>query len=268
METATFQPTRFQRAIVSVLRVIQVAVFKVLNRFIAAFTDDRAVHPPEKYSWTKEVEALYPGVRKELEEMLRHVEAMPTVHDIIPMTEYQFKKRDWRQVPFYLYGDKVEDHCELYPKTWAAFQRVPNLATGTVSILSPHESVPNHIHSYKGLLIFHLGVMAPSDGGGCGMRIGDETVSWREGGVTIIDPTFAHETWNRTDHYRVILLGEFRRPDMPKPLKFLDSLFVMVYRVSPMGRGLLRFAKMFAAQHRAVAGRERSADSGEAPAAT
>ena len=245
----TIQPTRFQRWANAILRLPPRITFQTINYLIASVTDDRPVHPREKFPWAPNVEALYPEVRTEMEQMLRHVEMMPRVHDIIPTTEYIFTKRDWRQVPFYLYGAKIEEHCNLYPKTWEAFQRVEGLVVGTVSILSPGESVPLHDHTYKGLLIFHLGVIVPQEGDGCGMHIGKETITWDEGGVKVIDPTYEHETWNKTDRYRVLLLGELRRPDMPRILKFLDHLFVRLYLISPMGKRLLRHAQAFAARH-------------------
>jgi beta-hydroxylase len=244
------RPNVFKRLIVAILRVAPRQTFLAINRFIAKVTEDRPVHRIERFEWAKDVAALHEDVRLEMARMLEHIEDMPTVHDIIPTTEYIFTKRNWRQVPFYLYGEKIDEHCELYPKTWEAFQRVKGLVVGSVSVLAPGEGVPLHDHTYKGLLIFHLGVIVPKERGGCGMRIGGEQITWDEGEVVVIDPTYAHETWNDTDHYRVLLLGELRRPDMPAWFKFMDHVFVRLYLISPIGKRLIRHAHAFAARHR------------------
>lgn len=225
--------------------------WQCFNWLITRNVTNKRFFKRDDLAWSANVEAKYPEVRKEVEKLLEHVKSMPTVHDMIPTTGYYFSERDWRQVTFFSYGTRIEDNCELYPNIWEAFSRVPDLVSGTVSILAPNEIVPAHEHSYKGLLIFHMGVVIPESGGGCGIRVDTEESRWQEGEVFAIDPTYDHEVWNRTDQYRAILLGEFRRPDLPGPLKFLDRIFIWAFGAS-LGKRLAQEASAVAAKHREV----------------
>ena len=72
-----------------------------------------------------------------------------------------------------------------------------------------------HIQPHHGLLntrlICHLPLIVPD---GCGLRVGAETRSWREGEMLIFDDSFEHEAWNRGASDRTILLFEIWRPDI------------------------------------------------------
>jgi hypothetical protein len=53
-----------------------------------------------------------------------------------------------------------------------------------------------------------------------GIRVENEVYRFREGKVVIFDDAYEHEAWNRTQHMRVVLFVDFR-----KPLRFPASLF-------------------------------------------
>jgi len=55
----------------------------------------------------------------------------------------------------------------------------------------------------------HLGLVVPT---ACGLRVGSETRSWRDGECLIFDDTIEHEAWNRSEKSRLILLLDFLRP--------------------------------------------------------
>lgn len=224
-------------------------IMRTINRVIARKVDDRGFQRIEKFPWAAEVEALYPQIREEVDRLLQHIDAVPTIHDIIPANDDYFSNTDWRQCAFYCYGTPIQDHCELFPKTWEAFQRIPGIVTGSISVLAPGERVPPHTHAYKGLLIYHLAVKIPDTSGRCGLRIAGESHSWYEGKLHVIDPTFEHEVWNETDEPRVILLGEFIRPDLPRYLRFLDTFFLTGYKLV-VGKKFVQLSNNLAAKLR------------------
>ena len=79
------------------------------------------------------------------------------------------------------------------------------------SLLTPG----THIRPHNGLLntrlICHLPLIVPD---GCGLRVGAETRSWREGELLIFDDSFEHEAWNHGASDRTVLLFEIWRPDI------------------------------------------------------
>jgi beta-hydroxylase len=241
-------------------------ILALIDRYISGRTFERHLHPKERFPWSAEVEALYPAIREEVERMIAHKTHLPKVHEILPMTHLRFEERDWRQVTFLSYGHWIEDHCALYPNVARAFRLVPNLQLGTLSVLKPGETIPMHAHIYKGFLIFHLGVIIPETGD-CAIRIAGETARWENGKVLVIDPTYPHEVWNNTDVWRVIVLGEFSRPDLPPALHVLDRLYCAVFNLSPAGRRWLRTIRETAARHRAEMESDRLASPAGLPGA-
>lgn len=235
---------------------------RAINGVIAATTRNHTFHPVEYFPWAKEVEARFPAILEETKQLIAHTATLPTVHEIVPTTEYYYSEREWRQVLFYLQGTRIDDHCEAYPNIAAALEQIPGLVLGTISILNAGETIPSHEHVYKGLLIAHLGLIIPGETTeDCAIRVGDDVQRWEEGKILVIDPTYAHDVWNNTDSVRVIVLCEFQRPDMPRALKFLHALYNGVFNASPIGKTMLRRVREKAALHRSVIEQERETTS-------
>eukprot|EP00929_Paragymnodinium_shiwhaense_P004587 TRINITY_DN10565_c0_g1_i5.p1 TRINITY_DN10565_c0_g1~~TRINITY_DN10565_c0_g1_i5.p1 ORF type:complete len:541 (+),score=85.07 TRINITY_DN10565_c0_g1_i5:159-1781(+) len=95
--------------------------------------------------------------------------------------------------------------------------------------VAPHCAVSNH------RLTAHLGVATPSatcqrrarsptkawwledksvDVPPCGIRVGADCRTWREGEVLVFDDSYEHEVWNYTNEVRVVLLIRFWHPDL------------------------------------------------------
>jgi len=50
----------------------------------------------------------------------------------------------------------------------------------------------------------------------CGLRVGDQVRSWREGKAVVLDDSYEHEVWNETKEMRVLLLVDVWHPDVRK----------------------------------------------------
>lgn len=48
----------------------------------------------------------------------------------------------------------------------------------------------------------------------CGLRVGDQIRSWREGKAVVLDDSYEHEVWNETKDVRVLLLVDIWHPDV------------------------------------------------------
>jgi len=60
-------------------------------------------------------------------------------------------------------------------------------------------------------LICHLPLIVPPN---CGLRVGNETRTWREGEVLVFDDTIEHEAWNQSAAARVVMIFEIWRPEL------------------------------------------------------
>lgn len=221
-----------------------------VNRHIAKHTRDQPWHEGSSFPWARELEGRYDELREEISQALQRLAHLPTLQEILPTTELYAFPDDWRQVMLYTYGKRIDDNCAQYPKTAEAIEKIPGVVSSTLSILGPGEHIPPHEHHYKGLLIYHFGIIIPKEGR-CEMRVGEEWRRWQEGKLVAIDPTFDHEVYNETDQYRIVLIGQFRRPDMPPVMRFLDGVYLGLMNATPMGRNMVRQVRARAAEQRA-----------------
>lgn len=48
----------------------------------------------------------------------------------------------------------------------------------------------------------------------CGIRVGNQIRSWKEGKAVVLDDSYEHEVWNETNEHRVLLLLDIWHPDV------------------------------------------------------
>jgi beta-hydroxylase len=85
-------------------------------------------------------------------------------------------------------------------------------------------------------------------GGRCGIRVGQEFRSWREGGSLVFDDTLEHEAWNDTQGTRVVLFVDFVRP-LPWPLSAVNQTLLALAGRTPAVRNAQANARRLAARN-------------------
>ena len=81
------------------------------------------------------------------------------------------------------------------------------------SLISGNTTIPPHAGPTNSRLRAHLGLVVPKKGE-VNIRVGNETVGWKPGKWTVIDDSFEHEVVNNGNGPRLILLVDFRHPDV------------------------------------------------------
>lgn len=165
-----------------------------------------------EFPWVGELEAAYPAIRAELDQLLEHPERIPAFHQISPDQERISKGDNWKVFTFHAYGTRIEDNRALCPETSRAIDRVPGLQNAWFSILAPGYHIPPHHGPTRAVVRLHLGLIVPENSQACWIRVDDEICTWQEGGCLIFDDTYEHEVRNDTDQRRVVLFLDFDRP--------------------------------------------------------
>ena len=80
-------------------------------------------------------------------------------------------------------------------------------------MISGNTRIPPHAGPTNSRLRAHLGLIVPKKGE-VKMRVGNKTVGWKPGKWIIIDDSFEHEVVNNGNGPRLILLVDFRHPDV------------------------------------------------------
>ncbi len=177
----------------------------------------RVFFDPADFPWTAAIEAGWPAIRRELEEVLRDRDQIPNFQDISEDQKLITEGDDWKTFFFFGYGHEVPANCARCPETTRLLRHIPGLKTAMFSILVPGKHIPEHRGPYKGVLRYHLALMIPPPEGSCRIRVADEVRLWREGRSLIFDDSWLHEAWNDGEGDRVVLFVDFERP-LPFPL--------------------------------------------------
>ncbi len=154
-----------------------------LDRYFAkhSLVGDRAFFAVDEFPWVREVEARWPAIRAELDEVLRDVDHLPNFQDI-STDQYRITQDDrWKTFFLLGYGFRVDEHLARCPETAKALAEIPGITTAMFSIFAPHKRIPPHVGPYKGVLRYHLGLRVPEPRDACGITVRGETRHWDEG---------------------------------------------------------------------------------------
>lgn len=193
---------------------------------------DRTFFDPDEFPWVAAMEAGFPTIRAELDEVLRYQADLPNFQDI-STDQYALTDDDrWKTFFFYGYGFTAGKNIERCPETARLLRDIPGMTTAMFSILSPHKKIPPHGGPYKGVLRYHLGLLVPEPASACGIRVGGDVRHWAEGKSLVFDDTYEHEAWNDTDGTRVVLFVDVKRP-LPGPARWLNDAVLKLIGFSP-----------------------------------
>ncbi len=210
-------------------RLLQ-AIERVIVRY--SLVGDKAFFDAQDFPWTEGLEAGWPLIRAELDEVLKDREALPTFQEISRDQLAITTDDKWKAFFLYGFGYKSETNCARCPETTRLVEQVPGMKTAFFSILAPGKYIPPHRGPYKGVLRCHLGLQVPEPSEGCRIRVGTEIRHWEEGRCLVFDDTYEHEVWNDTDGQRVVLFMDVVRP-FAQPVAFLNELIIKIVALSP-----------------------------------
>lgn len=139
-------------------------------------------------------------------------------------------------------GVKVEPGTSLCPRSTALVDSLEHelfpLAEAFFSVLKPGARLPPHHDNTNAKLNFHVGIIVPD---GCGITVGGETRSWKEGECLAFDDSHLHEAWNSSPHQRVVLITDLYRPELTVPERVaLKELLALDEKLEPLAEAAAR----------------------------
>jgi|HubBroStandDraft_1064217.scaffolds.fasta_scaffold220364_2 aspartyl/asparaginyl beta-hydroxylase (cupin superfamily) len=216
------------------------------------------------FPWADALEARWRDIRAEMDAVLGDRDALPAMQSISP-TQYTITRAPiWKVYLFRAYGERAEENCRRCPVTAALIDQIPDLEVAFFSILEPGAHLRAHRGFYKGLVRAHLGLRVPEPRERVRIRVGRETIHWREGELVLFDDTYRHEAWNQTDGVRVVLLIDVARPFPPR-LARLNKAFLRLARLTPLVRTAVRNHRAWEKAYYAGGGPERGGRDGAQP---
>jgi aspartyl/asparaginyl beta-hydroxylase (cupin superfamily) len=167
------------------------------------------------FDWVPTLEAGWPVIRAELDQVLSYRDQLPNFQDISVDQSSITVDDGWKTFFFFGYGFRSEANCARCPRTAAMLDQIPGLTTAFFSILSPRKHIGAHRGPWRGVLRYHLALKVPSPAEAAGISVGGEVAHWEEGSSLLFDDGYEHEAWNDTDGVRVVLFMDVLRPLRP-----------------------------------------------------
>ncbi|MEG3126734.1 aspartyl/asparaginyl beta-hydroxylase domain-containing protein [Pantoea cypripedii] len=184
------------------------------------------------FQWVAQLESAWPEIRKELDELLQHPEKIPSFHQISPDQKRISKGDNWKTFGMYVYGQRIDENCEICPRTAAAVSAIPNMKTAMFSILKPHYHIVPHRGPTRAVVRVHLGLIVPKEADKVWIRVDDQILHWEEGKVVVFDDSYEHEVRNDTDELRAVLFLDIARP-MDKLGTLINNVIFRLIKASP-----------------------------------
>src|SRR5690606_32069040 len=125
-----------------------------------------------------------------------------------------FFKYGWSRFYLHWYGYTHHSARRLCPQTVQLLSQVPAVHGAMFALLPPHSQLTRHADPLAVSLRYHLGLATPNDDA-CFIDVDGRALNWRDGEVLIFDETYLHHVRNDTDHNRLILMCDIRRPLNP-----------------------------------------------------
>lgn len=162
---------------------------------------------PDALEWHQGLLRSWPIVRDEWEAFASSGGRLPRIEDVLG--EHQGNFGTWRAGLLVSRGRPFGPLAAAFPTTVQVLAKVPGLRSALWSVLEPNSILPEHSGPNAGVLRYHLGVSCPP---GAALRVGSETVEYRDAEAVLFDDTAPHEAWNHGAVDRVTLFCELLRP--------------------------------------------------------
>lgn len=190
------------------------------------------VYDNATFPWAAEIEKEWPAIRKELDEVLKRQNDLPSFQDISTDVKTISTDRHWKTFFLLGFGVKSEKAVQACPETWRIVNKIPGLKTAMFSIFEPGKHLPAHRGPYNGVLRMHLGLIVPEPADKLAIRVDKQICPWQEGKVLIFDDAYDHEAWNHTDKTRVVLFVDFEKP-LKFPARLVHSILMNLAIFTP-----------------------------------
>ena len=175
--------------------------------------------------------AQWKSIRDEALALTRTIEDIPRFHELVKsQTRISTEGYgNWRVFIPRAYGHDIEKNMAKCPTLAKLLKGHPNVTSANISIIDPRKTIPAHKGPFKGILRFSLGLRVPTtESGEPGVVLTLDGKDYRtgDGEFLLWDDTYEHAVRNETDDYRIVLLLDVFRPNMPLPLRVVSRLII------------------------------------------
>lgn len=170
-------------------------------------------YEPADYPWVKTLESNWTAIR---DEIFDNPDGKRDINLTSVNPPYLSSPNSWKNAYFYNFMWKKHENCKRFPKTYEILKSIPNLIFAEITILEPHSEVLPHIGETNTTIRGHLGIKIPAKLPTCGIKVGEDQRSWKEGKVVLFSDAHRHTVWNHSDEQRFVLVFDVLRDEFAK----------------------------------------------------
>lgn len=199
-------------------------------------TDSYFQNAPKYVSHWKEIRNEALAIAAQIENVPRFHELMKEQTDISAQDGL-----DWRMFILKAYGVNFPENLNRCPTVAALLSQTPEVLSAVISFLAPRKHIPEHRGPYRGILRFHLSLVAPKSHDGIpatALFINGQEFRLPDGGYLLWDDTYRHEVLNQCDEMRIALLLDVWRMNMPIDVEIISKIVLRMIQFGIRWRGM------------------------------
>jgi aspartate beta-hydroxylase len=224
------------------------ALYDRSAEMLRGFYDRRLSAPPvldlaDGFADARRFTQAWPALRDEALALAGDLPSIPRFHELMAAQAdiSANDARDWRMFVLKAYGVEIGRNMARCPQLASLVRASPDVLTATLSFLAPGKHIPLHRGPFRGVSRFYLGLSVPMAAGGIpavSLTIDGVVHRIGNGEALLWDDTFPHEVKNDSGQWRIALLMDIRRRDLPRGLQRLSRLLVGVAGIAVRFRGI------------------------------
>ena len=194
-----------------------------------------------------DVEDYFPGaqafadnwqtLREEALALTSELDNVPRFHELMP-EQYKLSahgEKEWRMFVLRAYGLDIKENMNKCPKLMELVSNNPAIKSASLSFLAPGKQVPTHTGPFRGITRFYMGLEVPKDETGqpgVVLTIDGKAYRLGNGDALLWDDTYPHSVENTTEQWRIALLLDVYRANMPAPLRGFTNTIIALAKLS------------------------------------
>ncbi len=163
----------------------------------------------DNFDWCKLLNANFAAINSEIQSYLTG-----NLNSLEPYFNQTLVEgaMQWKTSNFIFWSERNEKNCEKIPNTISIFSQINGLISLGISVLESGVIVKPHQGDTNGIIRCHYALSIPDSLPNCGIKVGSEEKSWREGETILFCDAHEHTAWNKSNKPRFVLIFDIIHP--------------------------------------------------------
>ncbi|HWY99171.1 MAG TPA: aspartyl/asparaginyl beta-hydroxylase domain-containing protein [Bacteroidia bacterium] len=165
----------------------------------------------DDYAWATDIKKYWSTIKEEVRKLIEEQDKKFTSNSYLGIAT----NNGWSSLSYLFWGSRIpgKDLKTQCSQLANYLEGIPGIVSVSFSRLAPQTTIKEHRGDTNAVLRCHLGIEIPAGLPDCGIRVGGEEKSWKEGEWLFFNDAHKHMAWNNTDKRRIVLIVDVVRPE-------------------------------------------------------